>query len=150
MRERPSARLLVLNAEDRVLLFQFAFHDGALAGKSFWATPGGALDPRESYSDAARRELLEETGISAPVGDQVHQRMTTFSTPSGECVEADERYFVVRVDDEAVDTSGQNYLETIHMKRHRWWSIDDLKATSDAVFPEELVDLMKQIILRNT
>src|SRR5690348_760268 len=55
MRERPSARLLVLDPLDRVLLFKFEHKKGALAGQSFWATPGGGLDPGESYSQAARR-----------------------------------------------------------------------------------------------
>ena len=67
MKKRPSARLIVLNPENRVLLFHFIFDEGALAGKDYWATPGGALHPGESYQQAARRELFEETGIQAEV-----------------------------------------------------------------------------------
>ena len=59
MRERPSSRLLVIDPEGRLLLFRFAFKTGALAGSVFWATPGGGLDPGETYEDAARRELLD-------------------------------------------------------------------------------------------
>ena len=79
MRNRPSARLLVLDQEGRVLLFQFVFDDGPLAGTRYWATPGGALEPGEGYPEAARRELLEETGIAADVGDEVAQRDVVFS-----------------------------------------------------------------------
>lgn len=49
MRKRPSARLLVLDPEHRVLLFRFVFEEGSLAGQDFWATPGGALEPGEDF-----------------------------------------------------------------------------------------------------
>jgi ADP-ribose pyrophosphatase YjhB (NUDIX family) len=37
------------------------------AGDSVDAADGGRLEANESYLDAARRELLEETGFAAPV-----------------------------------------------------------------------------------
>ena len=84
MRKRPSSRLIMLNSENSVLLFHFVFDEGALAGQAFWATPGGALRPGESYREAARRELLEETGIVAEVGAGIAERAVVFATPSGE------------------------------------------------------------------
>lgn len=35
---------------------------------SYWALPGGGLDPFESIVDGVKRELLEETGVTAEVG----------------------------------------------------------------------------------
>jgi len=46
--------------------------------KVFWVMPGGGLDSGESFEDAARRELLEETGCSF-VGDT---DMRTIECPS--------------------------------------------------------------------
>jgi 8-oxo-dGTP diphosphatase len=34
----------------------------------FWVTPGGGLQGRETYAQAARRELREETGLDQPLG----------------------------------------------------------------------------------
>ena len=142
MRKRPAARLLVLDRENRVLLFHFVFDDGALAGDRYWATPGGALEQGESFQNAAERELLEETGISAPIGAQVLQRTVIFPTTTGERVEADERYFLVHVNDNCIDESGQGVSENKYMKTFRWWTLEELRTTSDKVFPDGLVEVI--------
>jgi len=36
-----------------------------------WSLPKGKCDPGESYEDCARREVEEETGITADLGDQL-------------------------------------------------------------------------------
>ncbi len=145
MRERPAARILVLNSLDRLLLFQFAFEDGPLAGDKYWATPGGGVENDESFREAAQRELLEETGIDIDVGDEIGQRHAEFLLPSGEAVKADKRYFFVRVQHNCISEDGQQPLERKYMKRHRWWSTAKLKSTPDTVYPEELFDLPQKI-----
>lgn len=63
----PAVRLLVLDDQQRLLLFHI--HDGAPLHvfypemSIYWGTPGGGLEPGESFEQAARRELWEETGI---------------------------------------------------------------------------------------
>ncbi len=32
------------------------------------------------------------------------------------------------------------------MTEHRWWTLDDLAATSETVFPEEFVTLLRRLI----
>lgn len=59
---RLSARLLLLDAEDRVLLLPVHDHDAA-----WWDLPGGGVEPGESSVGAAVRETLEETGYAVPV-----------------------------------------------------------------------------------
>ena len=57
---RPSARVLLIDDQDRVLLLRANVGEGDV-----WITPGGALEPGETAEDAARRELREETGIES-------------------------------------------------------------------------------------
>jgi 8-oxo-dGTP diphosphatase len=78
MRQRPSSRLLIVDPACRTLLFRFEHKHGALSGRRFWATPGGAVKPGESFEQAACREMLEEIGslVENP-GTEVAQRVAT-------------------------------------------------------------------------
>lgn len=143
MRDRPAARILVIDPEGRVLLFKFAFERGALAGTQFWATPGGALDDGETFEQAAVRELAEETGlrISHP-GPEVGRQEAIFPGTDGETIRADERFFLVQVSEVTLDQAGWTTLEREVMTEHRWWSLDEIRLTREQVWPENLADLV--------
>ena len=143
MRRRPSSRLLVIDPDNRVLLFRFLHNKGPLAGQTYWATPGGGVEEGESFADAARRELFEETGILVDqVGEEVADREFVLQLLDGEYVTADERFFVVRVADRALSRDHWSSTETEVMTEHRWWSTEGLRSSSEIVFPEKLVDIL--------
>jgi 8-oxo-dGTP diphosphatase len=146
LRTRASSRLLVLDPDGRVLLFRFTFKDGAWVGQNFWATPGGEIDPGETFEAAAVRELFEETGVRvADVGAEIAQRKFVMQLPDGEHVVADERFFVVRTDDDAVSREHWTELERKVMVEHRWWTRAELAATREVVFPENLQEMLAQL-----
>lgn len=144
MKPRPSARLLVVDPEDRVLLLRFNHLEGPLAGQVYWATPGGALEPGESWEAAALRELAEETGIVAvDPGTLVHARDFPLQMPDGNWVEARERFYLIRVPASEVGTSRRTAHEVGVLDRHRWWSLPDLARTTDIVHPGNLPDILQ-------
>jgi 8-oxo-dGTP diphosphatase len=146
MRRRPSSRLLVIDRSNRVLLFRFLYKSGPLAGQNYWTTPGGALETGESFEDAARRELFEETGILVDaVGRQVAEQEFVLQLPDGEHVIAEERFFPVRVADQTLSRDHWTPLEIEVMVDHRWWSVEELILTSDVVFPETLIALLASV-----
>jgi len=146
MRRRPSSRLLVIDQNNRVLLFRFVFNRGPLAGRNYWATPGGALEAGESFADAARRELFEETGIlRGAIGQEVAEREFVLQLHDGEYVMAEERFFLVRIADQSLSRDHWTPIEIEVMTDHRWWSVEELTSTSEAVFPETLVTILASI-----
>ena len=135
---RPAARILLLGADDRVLLFRFVAEDRP----PFWCTPGGAVDPGESYEQAARRELREETGLDLDCGAEVAQRHVEFLTLEGVPVSADERYFLVRTDRVEIDLAGHTELEQRVMREWRWFTRAEIASHPETVYPEELIDML--------
>jgi len=53
----PGAEVLVFDPQGRLLLQR-------LTDTSEWAIPGGMMEPGESFEQTARREILEETGLT--------------------------------------------------------------------------------------
>ena len=141
--DRRAARVLLLDAKDRLLLFLGRDPANAARGQ-WWFTPGGGLDPGETSAQGAVRELYEETGLVVTVpdlGDVVHRRVTTF--PWGpDTYRQEEEYFLLRVEGFEVDTAGFNALENEAVIDHRWWPRADLAATAERIYPSELLELL--------
>lgn len=147
LRIRSSARLIVIDKAHRVLLFRFRHKTGALAGQDHWATPGGGLEPEESYEQAAVRELHEETGMTMrPPDRHVAERRFVLQLPDGEHVISDERYFVVHAESTHVRDSQWTSHEKQVMAEHKWWSLEELRRTGDTVWPKELVCWLRSAI----
>jgi 8-oxo-dGTP diphosphatase len=70
-REYPEAPIagvgVLVRQGDRVLLVQ----RGQEPGRGKWALPGGVIELGETLGEAARRELAEECGIQATLGEML-------------------------------------------------------------------------------
>ncbi len=143
---RDAARVVVLDPDERVLLFEGV--DPARPSEAFWFTPGGGVEPDEDPAEAAWRELTEETGMAEGkpgFGDltgPVWVRDVLFDHDAVTYA-AREVFFLLRVDPAPViDVSGFTEQERRTVRRHRWWTRTELAATVDVVYPRQLAELL--------
>ncbi|HZD03678.1 MAG TPA: NUDIX domain-containing protein, partial [Longimicrobiales bacterium] len=138
---RPAARVLVISDDLRLFLLK-----GVEAGVDpWWVSPGGGLRSGESFEAAAARELLEETGFSAPIGPCVwtrHHRYTWYGKPHDQY----ERFFVAWI---GPTTEPRPLRADGYIVGHRWWRLDEIRASTDSFAPRRLGDLLAPILRRD-
>lgn len=137
VRVRRAARVVLIGADGRVLLFRCTVEDL----DPFWILPGGECDPEEAFDEAAIRELLEETGIRArpePLDHVVEAEYTHL----GEPVRSIEHYYHHRTAYSEIDTSRHTELEREILREHRWFAVEDLEDWHETIYPLNLARLL--------
>jgi 8-oxo-dGTP pyrophosphatase MutT (NUDIX family) len=110
-----------------------------------WITPGGGVEPGESFEECARRELWEETGIQVPLGPCVWTRRIVHRWAEG-LMDIDERYYVVRVDSIEVNAGKLTDWERTVLTEHRWFTVDDIARCDDVVAPRCLATILPDLL----
>ncbi|MDR7038646.1 8-oxo-dGTP pyrophosphatase MutT (NUDIX family) [Methylobacterium sp. BE186] len=147
---RHIARALVFDPADRLLLIAYEsvrpIDPTRPEDRSFWFMPGGGLETGETHEQACRRELEEEIGVAgAPIGPLVATcdgLFHLFRKPR----DARERYFLVRLPSDRIDTARLAETEDNPVLGTRWWSLSDLEATEERIEPAGLAALVRRIL----
>jgi 8-oxo-dGTP pyrophosphatase MutT (NUDIX family) len=138
-------RVLLVDGDDRLLLDRDS-DPGLDPVPVFWITPGGGVDPGESDEGAAIREVAEETGLAIDVADLVGPLATRVVVHgySDVVTTQDELFWFVRCEAFEVSTDGHTEVELATMTAHRWWTRAELDATSEDVWPRDLLRIWDQ------
>jgi double-stranded uracil-DNA glycosylase len=141
---RPGVRAVVLDDDDRILLFRHPAADDP--GR--WLCPGGAVEDGESEVDALRRELQEELHVEPRIGPWLWHRRHVWAW-NGTVYETTERIALVRVDAATVrpDPSDSLFFGGVEQGfEHRWWMLDELESTEDDFSPRRLPVFVRDLL----
>ncbi len=75
------------------------------------------------------------------MGQPLTERIFEMTLPSGEVVLANERFYLIKVGDEDIRTSGWTENEKSVIDSYHWWDLTELRNTRDVVYPTNIADL---------
>ncbi|MEU8380590.1 NUDIX domain-containing protein [Streptosporangium sp. NPDC048865] len=153
MRTRRGARIVLLDQDDRILMIRHRYDGvivvpGSPVREVFWVPSGGGLKEGEDFLQAARRELLEETGLTEVEWGSCLWTLDADVRWGGEPVHVHERYFLARA--YGTETVTRDHLEPDEQQGivdHRWWSLAELVAaeTTETLRPVGLPGLSADV-----
>jgi 8-oxo-dGTP pyrophosphatase MutT (NUDIX family) len=136
---RLAARIILLDGAGRVL---FCRGVEPVTGIAFWVMPGGGLEEGETFEEAARRELLEETGLPVEIGQCVWWRRHRHVW-DGRQADQYERFFVARIPfpAEVAAVKADSYVTEL-----RWWTLEEMAAAQEVFVPRRAAELLADLL----
>ena len=110
---QPAAGGLVFTPDDKIL---------AIYRRGWWDLPKGKLDPGEAVDAAALREVIEETGVKAPVIDRfLSQTFHVFKNKRGVRILKQTDWFIMRCNEQKLVPQKEEDIE-----QAQWLSVSEL------------------------
>ena len=138
---RRGVRALLLDDADRTLLVRFN-----VFGRTWGGPPGGGVEPHETDEEALVRELDEELGLRAQeLGPCIWTRAHWFAGMANHGGQEERLYLVLTPGFEPTpELAGALLAENVDERR--WWSVDELAASTETFAPRRLPQLLRELL----
>ncbi len=141
---RNTVRVLLLDPAQRLLLMAYRNLDDPTA-PVVWATAGGEIEVGETIEQAALREIAEETGQrDVRLGPRVWYGEWT--RPGRPPVRFKETFIVAQAAGDALSFDGWTDHERRQIADARWWTLPQIAASAQTIYPIGLADLLPPIL----
>ena len=143
---RQVGRVLIRNHAGDVFLLR-GRDPGEPDRPAFWFTPGGKIDPGETAQEAAARELQEEVGIAvvpAALGEVIGTEDVTYRF-NGVSYRQSGVFFALNHENPRLHAEGLTAIEAETIDMGRWWSLAQILATEETIYPENLSEMLAKL-----
>ncbi|HWA60513.1 MAG TPA: NUDIX domain-containing protein [Caulobacteraceae bacterium] len=146
MRQRVAARVLLLDEGGRILLLKGRLPSDPTAPGA-WYTVGGGVEGDETIFEAAAREIVEETGLTdAELGPVVAYGEGIHYDRKRRPLAVKETYVLARTRGGELSREGWQALENEFVDDMRWWTLDELRACQEDVYPLDLAEILAELL----
>jgi 8-oxo-dGTP pyrophosphatase MutT (NUDIX family) len=147
---RPSARALITDPSDRILLMRVRDAtplDASNPVTEYWITVGGGVESGETFETAVVREIFEETGhIVDDPGPHIWLRRKSITDAAGVTRATDERYFWCPLPSAELNHDNLTQYERSYIQEFRWWAIDDPDLLGVRIFPADFIPAARSVL----
>jgi 8-oxo-dGTP pyrophosphatase MutT (NUDIX family) len=139
---RPSARIICLDGQGRILLLHWR---DPFDGSTKWEPPGGGIEAGETPLQAARRELIEETSLASDLIEARPVEIARAFRWNGRDHEHTEWFYLARIPKADLRPAGLLADETEQFLGYRWFSLKEIQLSPERIDPIQLLEVIADL-----